>query len=114
MDLELAAYKQGKPFAVFNAGPQPIPRRRPMMFKPLIDSTATDLDKIVKRLRYSSWRRQENHNKQLQMFLNRERYQQNQTWQAEHDRLLSEQAMAPGLQQQVNERLGVLKNLLIS
>ena len=114
MDLELAAYKQGKPFAVFNAGPQPIPRRRPMMFKPLIDSTATDLDKIVKRLRHSSWRRQENHNKQLQMFLNRERYQQNQTWQAEHDRLLSEQAVAPGLQQQVNERLGVLKNLLIS
>jgi len=114
MDLELAAYKQGKPFAKFNDGPQPIPRRRPIMFRPLVDGTATDLDKIVKRLRHSSWRRQENHNKQLQMFLNRERFQQNATWQAEHDRLLSSTVIAPGLQAQVNERIEALRNLLIS
>ena len=112
MDLELAAYKRGKSYAKFNDGPQPIPRRRPAFFMPLIDGQPTDLDKIVKRLRHSTWRRQENHNKQLQMFVNRENYAQNQTWQSEHDRLMSQQA-APGLQPFVNQRLDTLKTLII-
>ena len=78
----------------------------------LIDGQPTDLDKIVKRLRHSTWRRQENHNKQLQMFVNRENYAQNQTWQSEHDRLMAQQA-APGLQPFVNQRLETLKSLII-
>ena len=45
MDLELAAYKRGKSFAKFNDGPQPIPRRRPAFFMPLIDGQPTDLEK---------------------------------------------------------------------
>ena len=65
MDLELAAYKRGKPsFAKFCDGPEPIPRRRPAFFMPLIDGQPTDLEKVVKRLRHSTWRRQESHNKQ--------------------------------------------------
>jgi hypothetical protein len=111
MDLQLAAYKQGKAFASFNEGPQPIPKRRPAFFMPL-HRTNTDLDKIVKRLRYSTWRRQESHNKQLQHFINRENYSQNQTWQNEHDRLASV-GTAPGLQPFVNQRLDALKSLMI-
>ena len=113
MDLDFAAYKQGKPFAkVFN-GSQPIPRRRPILFKPLTDMHPTDLDKIVKKLRHSTWRRKENHDKQLQFVLNKERYQQNATWQAEYDRLTSQNAAIPGLQSQMNDRLDNLRNVLL-
>jgi hypothetical protein len=112
MDLQLAAYKQGKTFAKFNEGPQPIPKRRPAFFMPLHDGSNTDLDKIVKRLRHSTWKRQESHNKQLQHFINRENYSQNQTWQNEHDRLASVET-APGLQPFVNQRLDALKSLMI-
>ena len=45
----------------------------------------------------------EAHDKQLQFILNKERYQQNQTWQAEHDRLVSQNAAIPGLHNQINE-----------
>ena len=113
MDLEIAAYKRGKPFAKFSDGPQPVPRRRPAFFMPLIDRQPTDLDKVVKRLRHSTWRRQESHNKQLQHFINRENYAQNQTWQAEHDRLLGSTDVPTGLQPFVNQRLESLKNMMI-
>ena len=112
MDLELAAYKAGKPFAVFNNGPQPIPRRRPAFFMPLIDGQPSDLDKVVKRLRHSTWRRQESHNKQLQHFMNRENYSQNQTWQNEHDKLMASE-ISPGLQPFINQRMDELKTLMI-
>ena len=112
MDLQLAAYKRGKPFAKFNDGPQPLPRRRPAFFVPLIDAQPTDLAKRIKRLRHATWRRAESHNKQLQHFLNREKFAQNQTWQAEHDRLMASET-APGLQPFVNQRLDALKTLMI-
>ena len=112
MDLQIAAYKMGKPFAKFNEGPQPVPSRRPILYMPLIDGTATDLDKVVKRLRHSTWRRAESHNKQLHQFLNREKFQQNQTWQNEHDRLMASET-APGLQPFVNQRIDALKTLMI-
>ena len=113
MDLEIAAYKRGNHFAKFNDGPQPVPRRRPAFFMPLIDRQPTDLDKFVKKLRHSTWRRQESHNKQLQHFINRENYIQNQTWQAEHDRLLGSTDVPAGLQPFVNQRLESLKNMMI-
>ena len=40
-----------------------------------------------KALRNSAYTRFENHNKQLQHFLDRNRFQQNETWRAEYDRL---------------------------
>ena len=113
MDLELAAYKQGKQFPkVFNDS-QPIPRRRPLMFQPLMHMHPTDLQKVVTKLRHSSWRRKEAHDKQLQFILNKERYAQNATWQAEHDRLLSQTTALPGLQSQINDRLDTLRNVLL-
>ena len=45
--------------------------------------------------------------------LNKERYQQNETWQAEYDRLTSQNAAIPGLQSQMNDRLDNLRNVLL-
>ena len=52
MNLDLAAYKlrQGNFAKIFNES-QPIPRKKPLMFKPF-EMHPTDLDKFVKRLRY--------------------------------------------------------------
>ena len=113
MDLEIAAYKQGKPYANFFQNPNdgPVPRRRPAFSS--LDKQPTNLEKVVRRLRYSTWKRQESHNKQLQHFINRENYSQNQTWQAEHDRLLGSTDVPAGLQPFVNQRLESLKNVMI-
>ena len=70
------------------------------------------LDLITKQLRDSTWRRHESHNKQLQHFLDRDRYQMNATWQSEYDRLVSQTA-APGLQPFVNTRIEQLKDLIV-
>ena len=86
--------------------------RPPKMFIPL-RSRGTDLDLLAKRMRHSTWQRQESHNKQLQHFLDRERYQQNQTWQSEYDRLASRSAAGVALQPFVNARLETLKTLMV-
>ena len=49
----------------------------------------SDLELIVRRMRHDTWRRSENFNKQLQHFIDRKRFQQNETWQIEADRLKS-------------------------
>ena len=65
---------------------------------------------IAKRLRQSTWRRAESHNKQLQHFLDRERYQQNASWQSEYDRLRS--TYTPGLQPYVDDRMQALGEMI--
>ena len=88
-------------------------RGRPIFRRPRLRAYAesrTGLDVIAKQMRESTWRRHESHEKQLKHFLDRERYRQNQTWQAEYDRLAS--VPAPGLQPYVDARLGALKDLL--
>ena len=107
MDLQLAEYKAGKQMFF---DPKPMrtlfPRRR--MQTQAQSQTALDL--IAKQMRDSTWRRHESHEKQLKHFLDRERFQQNQTWQGEYDRLAA--VPAPGLQPFVNARLETLKSLL--
>ena len=111
MDLQLAAYKAQK------RGYHD-PRQwdgNPVAKKQAVVKTAARtriFNSMAKDLRHSAWRRQESHNKQLALFLNRERFQQNQTWQGEYDRLAST-ATAPGLQPFVDARLEQLKSLLI-
>ena len=108
MDLQLAEYKADKQMFV---DPKPpiqnlFPRRR---IQTLAQSRTT-LDIVAKQMRDATWRRHESHEKQLKYFLDRERFQQNQTWQAEYDRLAA--VPAPGLQPFVNARLETLKSLL--
>ena len=111
MDLELAAYRRGKSFAQFNDGPQPIPKRRPMFFTPFKNG-GTELDKFVRRLRHSSWRRAESQNKQMQLFMDRKKFQDHQSWQSEYDRLRAT-VTAPGLQASVEERLEGLRTAML-
>ena len=113
MDLQLAAYKADRFKFVDSSPPQPVlGGKPPKLFVPL-RSRGTHLDQIAKRMRHSTWRRQESHNKQLQHFLDRERYQQHETWQGEYDRLVSRSAAGVGLQPFVNARLDTLKTLMV-
>lgn len=113
MDLQLAAYKADRFKYVDSSPPQPVLKsRQPKMFVPP-RSRDTNLDRIAKQLRHSTWKRQESHNKQLQHFLDRERYQQNQTWQSEYDRLASRSATGVALQPFVDARLEALKTLML-
>ena len=101
MDLNLAAYKEHK----FKYA-DPKPRLRELFMRKRITSLKEDPNRyseIAKRMRHDTWRRAESHNKQLQHFLDRERFQQNQTWQSEYDRLRT--TYAPGLQPHVDDRM---------
>ena len=70
-----------------------------------------ELDRIAAALRQSSWRTQESHNKQLQMFLDRAKFQQKSTWEAEYDRLNSVPNSAV-MQPYIDARLLELKDML--
>ena len=111
MDLQLAAYKAEKRGY---HDPRPLDGNPIAKRMPVVQTAARTrvFSSMAKDLRSSAWRRQEGHNKQLALLLNRERFAQNQTWQGEHDRLRGE-AVAPGLQPFVDARLGQLKALLL-
>ena len=115
MNLEIAAYARGKNiFPAFNPGPQPIPKRKPILFTPNMTKNKTDLQKIVQKLRHSSQQRQESHNKQLEMFVNRQRFLQNENIHNEYDRLRSTGHTAPGLQPFLDSRIEELKNIMVN
>lgn len=89
IDLALAQYKRDRKMAPeFRA-----PDGNPILKKEAIVQSAVrnkTFDKLMRRLRHGAHRRHENHNKQVQFLLDRNRYQQNQTWLAEYDRLTSD------------------------
>ena len=109
MDLQLAQYKAGKQM-YFDPKPINIQNMFPRRRMQAQAQRQTTLDLIAKQMRDSTWRRHESHEKQLKHFLDRERFQQNQTWQGEYDRLAA--VPAQGLQPFVNARLETLKSLL--
>ena len=69
------------------------------------------LDLITRQLRDSTWRRQEHHDRQLKLFLDRDRFQRNASWQGEYDRPASQPN--PALQPFLDSRLEQLKDLLV-
>ena len=111
MDLQIAKYKYDKQI-------QADPREfdgNPIFKRMAVVENAKrtrEFSKLVKRLRNSAYRRHEGHNKQLAFMLNREKFQQNATWQTEYDRLAS-QAVPETLQPFVNARLEELKSALL-
>jgi hypothetical protein len=111
IDIALAKYKHDKQIAPdFRA-----PDGNPVLQKQAIVRSAIRnrvFDELVKRMRDGAHLCHEGHTKQVQFLLDRERYLQNQTWQAEYDRLASF-VVAPRLQPSVNARLDDLKTLLI-
>ena len=112
IDLEIAKYAQTKRGyqSPKDFDGNPILKKRAVV-KTLQSSRA--YHETLKRIRDSAHLRNEGHNKQVAMLLNRERFQQNATWQAEYDQLAS-RAVAPELQPFVNARLEELKKMLIN
>ena len=107
IDLQLAKFlrKRGKR----PPAPEMFPRRQ------LYTATQKrgEMDRVATALRHSAWRNQESHNKQLQMFVDRDRFQQKATWQAEFDRLNAVPNSAV-MQPYIDARLLALKDMITS
>ena len=111
MDLQLAKYARDKQMP---AQPRDFDGNPIFRMTPVVENAIRSrvYSKLLKRLRNSAYRRHEGHNKQLQFMLDREKFQQNATWQGEYDRLAS-QTVPEGLQPFVNARMEQLKSALI-
>ena len=114
MDLDIAQYALGKNVYPQTRGDQQLNFKTrsafPHIFKPC---HKTELQKNVQRLRYSSFRRQENYNKQLQMSINRNRFQQNKSAQMEYDALVRS-SVPPELQPYINDRISHIKQIMVN
>ena len=113
LDLELAEYKKMKfPSRVTEMR---FPARQPVRMSLRHRS---DLEAIVRRMRHDTWRRSENFNKQLQHFIDRKRFQQNETWQLEADRLKAYYNANPGHGvahlDAIDDRMDQLKRLIVA
>ena len=108
MDLQLAAYAAGKE-AYNTSRPTPInqlfPRKR---FQTLMQDNR-ELTQVMNRARHEQHRTREAHNKQVEMYLARERFQQNATWQAEYDRLQAAAMKTPMMQKRLENLAAVMK-----
>jgi vacuolar-type H+-ATPase catalytic subunit A/Vma1 len=108
MDLQLAAYAAGKE-AYNTSRPTPInqlfPRKR---FQTLMQDNR-ELTQVMNRARHEQYRTREAHNKQVEMYLARERFQQNATWRAEYDRLQSAAMKTPMMQKRLENLAAVMK-----
>ena len=117
LDLELAEYK--KMTFPARVTEMRFPEKQPVRMSLRHRS---DLEAIVRRMRHDTWRRSENFNKQVQHFIDRKRFQQNETWQIEADRLKSyynaNPVGAPGHSaahiDAIDERRDLLKRLIIA
>ena len=89
IDIALAQYKRDRQMAPEFQAPDgnPILKKEAVVRSAVRNKT---FDKLMRRLRHGAHRRHENHTKQVQFLLDRNRYQQNQTWLAEYDRLTSD------------------------
>lgn len=89
IDLALAQYKRDRKMPPeFQA-----PDGNPILKKEAIVRSAVrnkTFDKLMRQLRHDAHKRHANHTKQVQFLLDQNRYQQNQTWLAEYDRLTSD------------------------
>ena len=89
IDIALAQYKRDRQMAPEFRAPDgnPILKKEAVVRSAVRNKT---FDKLMRRLRHGAHKRHENHTKQVQFLLDRNRYQQNQTWLAEYDRLTSD------------------------
>ena len=84
--------------------------------RPVIHTARSErgkLHEMVKNMRHDTYKRKEHYDKQLAHFLRKQRYQQQQTWQANHDRLRAQEMGLEGeAMEQHRERLDRLHALL--
>ena len=112
MDLNLAKYAQGQ---LSTINPNARPKRPREMFPrrrwETVKQDRGPLVRTVKALRSTAHTRFENHNKQLQHFLDRDRYQQNESWRAEYDRLHALQSNE--MTEQIAQRMQDLRDVIV-
>ena len=71
----------------------------------------TPIDQIAKHMRYTAYKRHEQHSKQVQMLLDQRKFAQNETWRAEYDRLRGSTILNAEDQERIDDRLNdLLKN----
>ena len=105
IDLKLAAYTTSKPTPTVK---EIFARKR---VHALSGNDSRARLELLAKIRQSTWRRHEHQNKQMQYFQDRERFQKNQTWQAEYDQLKS--AYVPGLEPFIDDRVDKLKDMIV-
>ena len=103
MDLQLAKYKAGK-YGFVDAKPidHPFGKKRAEVAM----ANTRKYNEMLKNLRHDTAKKQEGHDKQLALMVNRRRYAQNVTWMSEYDRLASQPGAPDG-------RLDQLKSLIL-
>ena len=92
MDLQLAAYKLGKDVMGGPLGMNFGSSAKQIFPRKTLTTLMQDnrrLTQVLNRVRRDAQRTKESYNKQVQMFIDRERFQQNASWQAEYERLQS-------------------------
>ena len=103
MDLQLAKYKAGKyGFSDPKAFDHPFDKKRAEVAM----SSTRKYNEMLKKIRHDTAKKQEGHDKQLALMVNRRRFAQNVTWQTEYDRLASHPGAPDG-------RLDQLKSLIL-
>ena len=103
MDLQLAAYKAGK---VGFSDPKPFVNIIGKKRAEVAMANTRKYDEMLKKIRHDTARKQEGHDKQLALMVNRRKFAQNVTWQTEFDRLASQPGAPDG-------RLDQLKSLIL-
>ena len=109
LDLDIVLFaKNRKQFGEDKTQAVPQFKRNRVGVTPL--SRSTPLDQIAKHMRYTAYKRHEQHNQQVQMLLNQRRFAQNETWRAEYDRLRGSNILNAEDQMRIDGRINDLLN----
>ena len=104
LDIDIALFaKNRRQYGGDKAKPPPAFKRSKLSID--LSQRTTPLDQIAKHMRYSAYKRNEQHTKQVQMLLNQRRYAQNETWRSEYDRLRGSNILDAADQERINARL---------
>ena len=107
LDLDIVLFaKNRKAFGEDSREEVPSFGRKRVGVTPL--SRTTPLDRIAKHMRYTAYKRHEQHNRQVQMLLNQRRFAQNETWRAEYDRLRGSNILSAEDQTRIDGRINDL------
>ena len=104
LDIDIAMFnKSRKTYGETARKSQPTFKRPRVGVTPL--TRQTPIDQIAKHLRYTAYKRHEQHNKQVQMLLDQRRFAQNETWRTEYDRLRGSRTLSAEDQQRIDGRI---------
>ena len=104
LDIDIAMFSKNRKTYGENARKsQPTFKRPRVGVTPL--TRQTPIDQIAKHMRYTAYKRHEQHTKQVQMLIDQRRHAQNETWRAEYDRLRGSNILSAEDQQRIDGRI---------